>query len=405
MEKTILVSLVSDQTMPNVQFIKQLKNEVSDYLFITTKGMETKGTRRWIETACNIKGQIIEVDQFSFTDIVEKLSLFDFDDFHKIFVNLTGGTKIMTLVAYDFFKNKAADIYYVTGLNNDYIKLFPVKKNSSAFFSDKVTLDEYLKCYGFETKKSVHSGISFEQTESVFKSFCKIDLLEYKEAVRTINSRRGKTIASKDFGLIAGYLEALGYKPLQANCLSKAETKYLSGDWFEEYVGARLKRELNLTDDDLFVGCELKKELSQRVKNDSKELLGELAMEKEDFKNEMDVMFMYNNKFYTIECKTSIVAYKNIQKNGQVEEKAYNILGETIYKSDSLKTRFGLFANTTILTLTDFVEYCKNEDQNVQNNRVREIEEVINRANLSNIKLIDRNMLVSADSLFNLINK
>ena len=84
-------------------------------------------------------------------------------------------------------------------------------------------------------------------------------------------------------------------------------------------------------------------------------------------------------------------------------EKPYNILGETIYKSDSLARRFGLFANTTILTMADFVEYCASEDLGEHKNKIREMEEIINRANLSNIKLIDKKMLMSSESLFDLL--
>ena len=120
----------------------------------------------------------------------------------------------------------------------------------------------------------------------------------------------------------------------------------------------------------------------------------------DDFNNEMDVIFMYKNKFYYIECKTSIIAFKHInQKNGISKEKEYNILGETIYKSDSLKNRFGLYSKTFIITLTDFKKYCFDKDNGQQNNKNRAMEEVINRTNLSQIKLIDKSMLVNTTQI------
>lgn len=403
MARTLLVSLVSDQTIPNVQLIKLLKTEVTDYFFVTTSSMEQKGTRSWIENACHISGEKVEVNQFSFADIETKLSEYDFDNYDKIIVNLTGGTKIMTLVAYDFFKTLGADIYYVTGLNNEFIKIFPVRRNNISSFSDSATLEEYLTAYGFSVKKSPLSGLPFEQTERLFKAFCEINVMDYVEAVRLINSKRGKVLKNEDFGKVVGFLKAIGYEPKTTGYLSKEETKYLSGDWFEEYVGLRIKKELNLPDEDIFISTELKKALSQKVKNDALALLGEVSENELNNNNEMDVMFMYDNKFYSIECKSSIVAYKTVQKNGEFVEKPYNILGETIYKSDSLSRRFGLFANTTILTLTDFVEYCKSEDLGSHKLKIREMEEVINKANLSNIKLIDKKLLMSSDSLFNLL--
>jgi len=405
MEKTLLVSLISDQTIPNVQLVKQLKAQVTDYFFITTKGMETKGTRCWIEKACQITGELIEVDQFSFSEIAEKLSNCDFDIYDKIIVNLTGGTKIMTLVAYDFFKNKGADIYYVTGQNNEYIKLFPVKKKNNSTFSSLVTLEDYLLSYGFSIQKGELSGIPFEQTEKLFKAYCTINIANFIEAFRLINANRHKGIKADDFSVVAGLLSEIGFVPQIEGLLSKEETRYLSGDWFEEYIGLRIKHELELDDCDIYISTELKKELSQKVKNSAMELLHEVSEQEsdKDFINEMDVMFMYENKFYSIECKSSIVAFRTIQKNGGFVEKPYNILGETIYKSDSLARRFGLFANTAILTLTDFVEYCNHKDMGLHKTKIKEMESVINRANLSNIKLIDKNMLLSSNSLFNLL--
>lgn len=403
MARTLLVSLVSDQTIPNVQLIKQLNDQVTDYFFVTTKGMENKGTRQWIENACGISGDMIEVEQFSFSDMEQKLSDYDFEDYDKIIVNLTGGTKTMTLVAYEFFKNIGAEIYYVTGVNNEYIKIFPVKRNNVSTFSNSATLEEYLTAYGFSINSSPMSGISFEQSEKIFKAYCTINIMDYVDAIRLINSKRGKTLKEDDYNMISDFLHIIEYVPINAGWLSKEETKYLSGDWFEEYVGLRIKKELGLSDNDIFISTELEKSLSQKVKNDAQSLLRDVSEVESNNKNEMDVMFMYNNKFFSIECKSSIVAYRTVQRDGVIVEKPYNILGETIYKSDSLARRFGLFANTAIFTLTDFVDYCKDDDLGRHKNKVREMEGIINRANLSNIKLIDKKQLKCSDSLFNLL--
>lgn len=403
MGQTILISLVSDQTIPNVQLIKQLKEQIAKHLFVTTSAMEQKGIRSWIETACDISTDVIVVDEFSFADINSRLHEYDFEKYDKIIVNLTGGTKIMTLVAYDFFKNLGADIYYVTGQNNSYIKVFPSEKNNVNTFTSPATLHEYLTAYGFTIKRSTPSGVPFEQTEKIFKSLCSIDVAEHVEALRFIVSKRDKTINNEDFDRVANFLSAIGYTPEVCGCLSKAETKYLSGDWFEEYVGLKIKHELNLSDENIFIGTELIKALSQKVKNSPYDLLGEVSDNETDNRNEMDVMFIHNNKFYSIECKSSIVAYRTIMLNGEYVDKPYNILGETIYKSDSLAKRFGLYANTAIVTLSDFAAYCADDEVGKHKTKIKQMEGYINRANLSNIKLIDKRLLMSSDSLFDLL--
>src|SRR5690606_1337273 len=122
--------------------------------------------------------------------------------------------------------------------------------------------------------------------------------------------------------------------------------------------------------------------------------------------NEFDVMFIYNNKFYTIECKTSIInqVVNGLNKDGTIKFKQSNILGETIYKADYLKNRFGLFAKPVILTLTIISEYVTEpENQGDRKSRAKSINDLINRCNLSNITLIHKNLLCSTDKLTSLI--
>lgn len=407
--KTLLVSLVSDQTIPNVQLIKEFKDDVTDYLFITTAGMERKGTRGWIENACNIKGEIIKVDEYSFADIHEKLSQYDFDSFDKVIVNLTGGTKVMTMVAEEFFKSVGADIYYVTGKNNEYIRIFPKGAENVFAFEQKLTVADYLTAYGFTFQEPKPATFSIDVAKPIVELYSSDEGIQANiDAIRFINVQRNKDkgVKKEDLCKIESFLKEIQF-PLQNGQLTAEEVKYLSGEWLEEYVGLRIKDELNLSDDEIFIGTNISKEVgNSREKNSMRLLLGEDAdLKNADSKNEMDVMFMFEGKFYSIECKSSIIAYKTvIGKDGNPVDKPYNILGETIYKSDSLKSKFGLFPQTTILTLTDLHEYWSdNEDKGLRNNRMREMEDVVNRANLSNIKLVDRKMINGSKSIFELV--
>lgn len=408
MSKTLLVSLVSDQTIPNVQLIKEFENEATDYLFISTYGMEKKGCRNWIiQTTGIVALDPIIVDQFSFSDIQHKLQDFDFDIFERIIVNLTGGTKVMTIAASDFFKNKGAEIYYVTGKDQEYVKLFSMKRNGSNNLKCHISLHDYLSAYGFSHKKENElSGFSLEQSQKILKAYCKDDIMNHLEAMKFINSQRRRKISQPAFdNKIENYLKFIGYQPINERELSGKETLYLSGEWFEEYIGLSLKKELNLLNDDLFIGSVISKNLASDVINSTQNLLGDDAnLSNDDFNNEMDVLFMYGNQFYSIECKSSIVAYKIVEKNGDKREKPYNILGETIYKSDSLQKRFGLFASTSIITTSDFKNYWKVDDKSKRNNKVREMEELINRANLSKIRLVDRNKIAGSKSVSELFN-
>lgn len=403
--KTLLISLISDQTIPNILIINEFRPSVTDFLFISTPDMEIRKTRLWIENTCKIQGSFLVVDQFSFSDIEKKISTINYDEYEKIIVNATGGTKVMSLVVVNFYKELGADIYYVTGKNDNYIKIHPIRKSNIFSFKEKITLSDYLTAYGFQIEKSNRSGISFEQTKRLFDNYCNINIHDYIEPISFILEKRSKKKEVKtdeDFLIIADYLKTIAYDPITENRLSKDEIKYLSGDWFEEYVGYTIQKELGLTDEDLFIGAVIKKEVTKEPKNKVEKLLNELDLTTNfDNTNEMDVMFVYNNEFYSIECKTSIIALK--YENEKWKE--INILGETIYKSDSLKSRFGLYPKTSILTLTDFNNYCIETDKKINKNKAAAIVELINRANLSNIKLIDLSLIQSSGTLFEIIKQ
>lgn len=404
-KKVLLVSLLSDQTIPNVQLIKEFCQQASNYFFLSTSGMERKGVREWIIAASGINvddTDYREANQFSFSDIREKLDSYDFDVYEKIIVNLTGGTKIMTLVSYEFFQSLGAEILYVTGENEQYIQLFPRKRNNEKKIVSGVSLENYLIAYGFSISRPNMSGYSFEQSQHIFDYFSQNGFEQDLREMGLIQSHRNKKLKSEDFtDQLAQYLKKLSFISQNERVLSSQETKYLSGEWFEEYVGLRIKKELDLNDDNLFIGVRLNKAVPPHSKNDVATLLGcDLSTEPD---NEMDVMFMYKNVLYTVECKSSILT-RISTNDGRARNKERNILGETIYKSDSLKTRLGLWSKTFIVTLTDFNQYCNVNDVAIKNNRLNSMTNLINRANLSNIKLIDKSIL-NSDSFINEILK
>jgi len=370
--KAILVSLLSDQTIPNVQFINELGGEVSKYLFISTKSMKLKGVAEWIKSACEIsndKVSEIEVEQFSFDSIEEQLDKYNFDDYEKIVVNLTGGTKLMTLAAFDFFKELGADIYYLTGYNDEYIKLSPGRKKKTLKLNSKITLNQYLKSYGFSFNKTKPSNIALTQTNTIFNSFVSGLFQKHLQVLEQLRNYRSKSIA--DIHQIEGlqlFLTEIDYIPINNSMLDKYEIKYLTGEWFEEYVAEKIKMELGLSDDDIEIGLVINKKNKNGIM----------------IPNEMDVLFIYKNVLYTIECKTSTY-YRTLNAKGEYEQ--VNLLKETIFKSDSLKQGFGLFVNTSIFVLDEL-----KANMNLE------------RAELSGIKIIDKEKLISGSSIKDLLN-
>ncbi|MBR4970166.1 MAG: DUF1887 family protein, partial [Paludibacteraceae bacterium] len=360
MRKVLLVSLVSDQTLPNVQIIKEFKDVVTDYMFVTTEGMEKKRVKNWILRSADVESKnihSIEVCEHDKDDVIQKISAFDYASFDELIVNVTGGTKIMSLATYLFFeKMKNAKIYYVKGTNSDYVELYPVSKENE--LSCHISIEDYLFAYGFEVVKTPSSGIPFKTTRKIFDIFCSGIFENYPEALSFLRSKRSSGLKSKDFDKVKEFLDAIAYEPRKENVLDELEVKYLTGEWFEEYIGERLKLDLGLNENEILIGAEIKKEVSNKEVNSMVDLLGRCDSKDRLPKNEIDIMFIKDGKFHIFECKTSIVDKRTIKKEKKTnagktvldeynnpmyveEKKDVNILGETIYKSDALKSKFG----------------------------------------------------------------
>lgn len=323
MEK-ILVSLVSDQTIPNLQLIREFK-DIDKYLFISTLGMKKKGTESNIINAMNLDDNkilpTIYVKPHSFTDFIQQLEkVIDYDD-KKYFVNITGGTKMMALACFEFFKNLSSEIFYVTFPNN-VTTVFPKKKIVSSSLDSKINLDEYLISYGFNIDKKGSILKPPDETNSLFKYFTKGLTDKDKSILEELRQCcRSKKISLDKIEGLKEFLGRIGFR-VSENRLSKYEVQYLTGGWFEEYVYNTLRNIYDFEDDEIGIGY---------------------LLIKKEVPNEFDVLFIYNNKLFTIECKTSI--YEN-------DETGKSLLGGVLYKSDSLQSEFGLHPQTIVATLS-----------------------------------------------------
>jgi len=324
----ILVSLVSDQTIPNVLFIKE-RHDIDKYLFVSTEEMERKGKYDCIIRAAGLQGhnarQRLIVVGDSLYDVRSKLAALDYDDDDRFYVNLTGGTKIMSIGVYNFFRDISSEIFYIPGGKNLSKKIFPVVKHRQQALKYRLSVAEYLTCYGIDilNPTTVNSLIRTpDETAAWYRFFLGLSEDQLRTLDRLRRFRSKKKTAYEDAPGLASLLNNAPFRSEDPAYLSKHEIRYLSGDWFEEYIYAALKETLNLHDAAIAVGVNIKRD---------------------DVQNEFDIMFTHDNHFYVIECKTSV--YDAAQKR--------NIFTDTLYKLSALRKDFGLFARAFIVTLTE----------------------------------------------------
>ena len=104
--KRVLVSILSDHLIPNYLFIKEMRGQFNELLFINTPYVEERQIAAHLEQALgkeenSVPRVVVESDCYQEgLQTLEKANLSQ-DVYYM--VNLTGGTKIMSLMVFDFF--------------------------------------------------------------------------------------------------------------------------------------------------------------------------------------------------------------------------------------------------------------------------------------------------------------
>jgi hypothetical protein len=326
MSKTY-VTLVSEQAIPNVQYIKEFANDIGTYLFISTNWMEKSERAQQIIDACQIREgsyEIIIVDEEDLSALLENIKLAlskaTFANTDGYIVNCTLGTKIMSIALYEYFKNNSKALLLYTPIRTN--KYRTVLDNSiNKPFSAHISVEEYIKSYGIGIKaKGTPLFKDPTYTNSFREHYLKFGEQDFEilEHLQNDADQKYRKKGIADWSLIDGldiFLAKINF-PAQ-NKLSKYEVKYLTGGWFEEWTYYLVKQHLLLNDDEIVLG------------------LNTLI----DAENDLDVVFMFKNDLHIIECKTAIPD---------------NYLQQTtLYKSGALIDKFGRNAHSYLWTLSD----------------------------------------------------
>ncbi len=374
----ILVNIIGGQTQPNILLAKELHQGTGPIdKLVLVHSQSTKVQAERTQDACAEMGSEVihvQVVEDNLIDIQQKLTQqVQLEDEDEVYVNITGGTKIMAIGVYDFFIKYNARILYVSLGRNNYDQIFPRIRNKTVEFRYALDLQEYFKGYGVKivNPANLHSLVKTgESTRAFFaravgfrpQDWESIDLIRQGYAGKGYRGRTVRRNEGKDEAEMAlrdnifTFLENIGFQTEIPDVLSKAETKYLTGDWFEEYVYLQLKDLLGLSPRHWGLGLQI---------NIGKE--GTDAVP-----NELDLAIMHRNDLHLIECKTRLIT-----TDGS------NIITDTLYKVDSLRTKFGLNVKAFLFTLAG----------------AEEIRKGIPRGKLYNIDIVNLNQLQDTGAL------
>lgn len=324
----ILVSLISEQTIQNLLLMKKWP-DVNRHLFISTEFMEAEARQKskWLMQAAGIQrdqAEIIVVEEDSLDDIDRELRKLKFDDDDHFLVNVTGGTKIMSIGAYTFFSHKESEIFYLNIAKNSYRKIFPEVKRKENELDVKLNLKEYLTTYGIEITNINDINHLVKQTTYTLQFYSFFNRLsEFDQKIindlRLWRNKKKKPVAVNEIESLPTFLDRAQFPLDESGVLSKHEIDYITGGWFEEYVYTMIKEFLKLNDAEIGTSvCILRDKVD----------------------NELDIVFTHSHALYIIECKTGIFD----------STAGKNILNDTLYKQYSLSKDFGLRVNPYIFT-------------------------------------------------------
>ncbi len=340
MQAKLIVILVSEQTVPNVQFLKwYFKNNLQtiDLLFVSTNKMEQKQKSENILNALDYlskyisESKVICVDENSIPDLKEKVKKLLSDWEHSTFeVSITGGTKIMSLAAYDFFKEQENCEIFYQPLNQNLQKLYPDYADFSV--SQLLTLEEYMKAHGISFKYDNKCLMDYEFNSTVYEKVIKDNrdaikliialqnnsyfknIFKRKDSVNLLQIPDEKFVTpegkSIDKNKVIDAVKSFGFDVEE---LCKDELRYITGGWFEEFVYQKVKAENNLPSENIALNVHI---------------------EKGHDKNELDVVYVQNNRLHVIECKSFL---EGTEGNW--------VLNDALYKLQAImKSKFGLNA-------------------------------------------------------------
>lgn len=298
----ILCCLLSDQHIPNLLSIHHLKPD--QLVLIESKEMNNK------KRAENLL-KALELGELDYKDRYDRVNLKEVSDFKEIrdclettykkysfdewIVNLTGGNKPMSIMAYEFFKEKGAQLIYIEQSRpNEIINVLTFSHEKIEY---RPNVEEFLTGYGFGIKNPEEVKEGEERARMWWDISCKIASIEegfstpgsnWGQARRNGSDLKAGELIVKDEELKRKFSSTFGLTETENGLegyIDKHIAQFLKGGWLEVFFWGLLdkhKDTLDIWDVRLNIKPKNNKEVN----------------------NEIDVSFMKNYHLNIIECKS-----------------------------------------------------------------------------------------------------
>ena len=363
MKKTI-INIVSAQTLPNYLFVKQMYEQKDKIVWIVSSNKKVQQAMSSLSSNLSdiTNQQKISLEEGSEenVDCITNLLKKEMPINDNYYVNLTGGTKLMAIAVYNFFKNncKNASFFYIP-LPRNIIKNIMTQEEKEITY--RISISEYLSLYDMKSRNGNGRKpyLSFEQAKDMFYKMNDIgekyhnelsELRELKKKNRFDGDNGRNKSKPRPYSDINGInlKEGIGGdKSTRAERIEnfieqnelpkKCEKGFISGEDMVCLTGEWLE--------DLVYYITEKKESPDEI------MCGIVPMRNGDelSDNELDVIYIKDNKLYIRECKTN-----------WEEGKMFN---EIVYKAVAIKSLFGLSVKSSVYSCRENLSDDANEAQ------------------------------------------
>ncbi len=345
--KTIVNIIDTQDPLPAYLFAKERYEEGDRLLFIAAYGqgwMVTHITRQLQMDSTIVHAAIMErpEDGHKYEHICRRVIPMLSKKMHYD-VNLAGGTRYMCLSVQRLFEDYEASFFYIKTRENEIVAS---TFNNTLYDEDDVvssiayrmSLSEYLCLHGLKNDLSEKRHLPIRDRETVncfFRAYCygqltgedfkTLDALRiyYRDFRGTLNihalKERGIGRRNPPLRGIYQLFQHCGFIPSHPQELNDAEVDYLTGGWFEQYVYYLVRD--GVRPDDIAIGVHIARPYDNTGHD-----------------NELDVIFIRNNRLFVVECKSGIST-----------ERLFN---EIVYKATALREALlGIACHSYIFSL------------------------------------------------------
>lgn len=314
------ISLFGGQLLPIYIGIKEFSpNKV--YCIVSEESKE--GTIIFKELFREVKFNELVCEPFDFYSIKKNLkNIIDKIDINdEIWINLTGGTKIMLLAAQSVITDKQVKGFYI---NQDY-SLIEVPSYSKKSINSQLTIKDFFSLSGHKTftaktlRNFTASDFNVSNEIELFamssKMYSKVTEAIRKKFRASMPDKGAEIMGNTSVKWDKGVVEILNNNKLVISFKSNnVKELFFNAGWWELAVASEVTKWAKAKE--VMVHCELP------FKSDNKAL-----------KNEIDILLNTGNKLIFIECKSGNIKQEDINKMKVIKQTYGGIISKSLLVS------------------------------------------------------------------------